>query len=479
MGKVYFIGAGPHDSAFITMQGYEILKEADCVLYDHLLDEEFLSIAKGKCIYVGKQAGQHSMPQEDINALLIACAKQYDMVVRLKGGDSVVFGRGGEEGQALYEAGISFSFLPGVTSAIAALEMAGIPITHRGIADGFQVLSAHYQNHSLQIEPDQLTNPRITTVFLMGLSRIKEICTLLRQANRTNSTKIAIIMQGCSPTQEVICATLATIEETMRTRELKFPGIVVVGEVVGLRKQLAFYEHLPLYGRNILVTKVQKEQSPLTPLLKKQGAKVVEVQCGEIHYLEVVNLSNALHNCQRILFTSRHGVHGFFNCVMQFGDARRLAGKSIYAIGKKTAMALQEYGICADDIAQGDAMKLAQLLQKESTTLLYCKGNLAHALNVEEFSFPIEECIVYEQEKIPQKNIDISAYDTICFSCASSVAQFAQTIEDMCCVSIGPATTKALQKRKVKHIIEAASPSYEAMAVRIIEEDSKCIEEED
>lgn len=480
MGRVYFIGAGPYDSSLFTTQGLQILKNADCVLYDHLLDEELLTHTKGELIYVGKKAGHHSHPQEDINALLISCAQRYEQVVRLKGGDSFVFGRGGEEGLALAEKSIPFTFVPGISSAIAALEMAGIPITHRGIADGFQVLSAHSQNHRLQILAKQVENPRITTVFLMGLSRIQEICALLREAHRSGTTKLAVIMQGCSPTQQVICATLDTIEERMQEAVLQFPGIVVVGEVVGLREELCFYEKKPLFGRRILVTKVQKEVSLLTTLCKEQGAMVRELQTGEIQYVDHFDIGQKLARCQAILFTSRHGVHGFFQSLYAHGDMRMLAGKKIYAIGDKTAQILQGYGIKADYIAKGNSDSLLTFLQgkERQTPILYSKGDTAASLSIHE-KVEIIECIVYEQRAVKQESIDLKQYDAICFSCASSVERFAMPLEDHLCISIGNTTTKALRRVNAKHIKEAEEPSYEAMLACLMKEEVSCIEEED
>lgn len=482
MGKVYFVGAGPNDSSLLTRGGYEILQQADCVLYDHLLDKELLSITKGDCIYVGKQAGRHSMPQEEINELLVKCAKKYDCVVRLKGGDSFVFGRGGEEGMILHEHGIPFSFHPGVSSAIAALEMAGIPITHRGMASGFQVLSAHLQDHTLNIQPEQVKNPDITTVFLMGLSRLKELCALLRQAKRAESTPMAVIMQGCSPSQRVICATLKTIEARMKQEVLHFPGIVVAGNVIRLREQLVFYEKKPLFGKTILVTKVQKEPSPLTTLLKEEGAIVEELQTGEIYYRNVDGIEDALCQSERIVFTSRHGVHGFFqNLERRNKDARSLASHTIYAIGNKTAQALHHYGILADHIAQGDPATLYELLKMDEKhrPLLYVKGEQARAITQAECNAVIHECIVYEQRAIAHKEFAIKPYDAICFSCASSVERISASLQNSVCVSIGKTTSDALRKRQAKQILEAENTSYEAMCKRLCKEVMGCIEEED
>lgn len=479
LSKVTFIGSGPYDSTYLSVDAMEALRQADCVLYDHLLDEECLHLTKGECIYVGKKAGAHSMKQEDINALLVEKTSQYENVVRLKGGDSFIFGRGGEEAMALYEHQIPFTFIPGISSVIAATEMAGIPLTYRGISSGFQVLSAHLKDHKLGIASRHIRNADITQVILMGLSRVSQICEIFLKAGRDAKTPMAIISNGASPKQKVLCATISDMPEKLAASPMSSPAIIVIGEVVSLREQLNFYEKQPLFGKRILVTKVKQEPSPLTGLLKKNGADVTELCLGEIHPYSIEIEESIFQKTMTFVFSSRHGIHAFFQTYLKTYDIRKLSHCRFITIGEKTAQAMLQYGIHVDNHAQGSHEKLIQLLhdeQKLNTTIIYCKGKEAGSLIVE--GKKISEWIVYENRAVPANRSLI--YDAICFTCASSVERYPDLPIDQLCVSIGPTTTEALRKRNIQNIIEAKTPSYEAMVDALCRKGSfTCTEEED
>lgn len=467
MGKVTLIGGGPYDSSYLTIQAKEALENADVVLYDHLLDEEVLRLTKGECIYVGKAKGYHSVPQEDINALLVEKAKQYDHVVRLKGGDSFVFGRGGEEAMELQKHGITCTFIPGVSSVIAATEMAGIPLTYRGISKGFQVLSAHLKDHSLGFTKEELKQEDITYVILMGLTRVKEICTMFLAAGRSPDTPIAIISKGCSPNQRVLCATLSTLPDQLQTSPLPSPGIIVVGHVVSLRKDLSFFEQTPLFGKQLLVTKVQEEGSPLTTLLKREGAAVTEVQLGQIMPCTFTLNESFFTTPQLLIFTSRNAIQAFFDSYLTQYDIRALHLHEFLVMGEKTADVLHRYGI--KELAHANGMRtqllaLIQHYQDLGYTLLYCKGNSASSLMMD--GKQIKELVVYENQLLHNRSL-VVPYDAILFTCATSVDRYPDSLEETCCISIGPTTTKALQKRHVNNIIEAETPSYEAMVTAL------------
>lgn len=480
MSCVYFIGAGPYDSSYITKKGWDVLQEADCILYDHLLDEELLAQCQGEKIYVGKQAGKHSMPQEEINALLVAKAKVYEKVVRLKGGDSFVFGRGGEEAMCLHEARIPFFFIPGITSAVAVAEMAGIPVTYRGVATGFQVMSAHLQDHTLVIDPYQVKNPKITLIFLMGLSRVAQICDVLLQAGRNPQTPIAVISQGASPMQQVVTSTLADMPQELVKHTLVSPAIIVVGDVVHLRSKLRFFEHQPLFGKHILVCKLHTESSPLSKLLRSQGAYVEEAQVGEIQYRSLANYEQYHAQSDGIIFTSQHAVHALWKHLQeQQLDARIFYGKQVYVIGRKTAQVLQSYGIRADMVCNGSHEDLEKNLQSKAfkQRLLYVKGAMAKSFVWEDVA-AIQEIIAYDNCNIVPV-IKEKAYDAICFSSASAVQRLPIELAEQTCVSIGKTTSAALRQRGVQRIIEAASPTYEAMCEALCKEEITCIVEED
>lgn len=245
MGKVYLVGAGPGSIDLLTRKAECLLRKADCIVYDRLIEDAILDLAMDDCemIYVGKQAGNHTMKQDAICNLLVEKAKQYDCVVRLKGGDVYVFGRGGEEGIKLYENHIPFEVVPGVTSAIAGLAYAGIPITHRGMARGFHVVTAHDKDDKLaNIDFDAMARTEDTCVFLMGLSKVGEIAEKLLEAGKNPNTPAAIISHATWISQQVIEGTLSTIDQKLTKHPLPSPAIFAVGNVISLRKELSFLE---------------------------------------------------------------------------------------------------------------------------------------------------------------------------------------------------------------------------------------------
>lgn len=243
MGTVYLTGAGPGDIDLLTIKALRIIKKADVIVYDRLANPEILKEAKEGCefIYVGKADSHHTLPQEEINEVLYRCALKYDVVVRLKGGDPLVFGRGGEEGIYLRERGIKFEFIPGITSAIAVPEYAGIPVTHRGVTVSFRVVTGHEsknKDHS-QI-PWENYKTDDTIVFLMGLHRLDKIAAKLIEIGKPKDYPVAVISKGTTPEEKTVIGTLETIWE--KAKDLPTPALIVVGEVVRLREQLNWFE---------------------------------------------------------------------------------------------------------------------------------------------------------------------------------------------------------------------------------------------
>lgn len=245
MGKVYLTGAGPGDIELLTIKALKVIKQADVIIYDRLANKEILQEAKEGCefIYVGKEDGKHILPQEQINEVLYECAKKYDVVVRLKGGDPFVFGRGGEEGSFLKERGIEFEVIPGVTSAISVPAYAGIPVTHRGVAVSFRVVTGHEtpnKEHS-QIDWDSFKYDE-TIIFLMGLHNLKNIATKLMQIGKAPTTPCAVISKGTFQEQRVVVGTLESIYGKVQEAKLPTPALIVVGEVVKLREKLKWFD---------------------------------------------------------------------------------------------------------------------------------------------------------------------------------------------------------------------------------------------
>ena len=355
-GKVYLVGAGPGDPGLITVKGMDCLKQADVVVYDHLLDEQLLSVAppQAERIYAGKRASQHALEQDEINALLVARAKEDKVVVRLKGGDPFVLGRGGEEGEALKREGLSFEVVPGVTSAVAVPAYAGVPVTHRGLASSFAVITGHEDptKETSSLHWEHLSKGVDTLVFLMGTQNLGEIAAKLVSNGRSFDTPVAVISNGTRPSQKTVVGTLKNIVELVAKSRLKPPAIIVIGEVVAMREKLNWFESRPLFGKRVLVTRARHQASAMSRLLAERGAIPVELPVIEVTSSDSSKLDDAVHRLsfyQWVVFTSVNGVVAFFERLQALGkDARALHGIEVGAIGPATADALKQQGITPD-----------------------------------------------------------------------------------------------------------------------------------
>ena len=475
-GKVYLVGAGPGDPGLLTVKGREILERADCVVYDRLAAPELLSYVPAGCekIYAGKENHHHTMEQEEIQALLVEKAERYETVVRLKGGDPFVFGRGSEEVLALREEGIACEVVPGVTSAVAALASAGIPVTHRGVAGSFRVLTAHDRRDELaDLDFDAMAHSRDTLVFLMGLGMLEEIIAGLKAAGMPGDRPVAVVSHGTLPKQQVCQGSLSDIVKKVRQEELTSPAVIVVGEVVSLRKRLT--------APRCLVPRIGTERTELAELLCRRGALVDEVMVGQIVYQPLAVTKEALERVDWLIFTSRHGVEGFYRSLSQAGlDSRVLADCQIAAVGPKTAEALQQHGLCADYVpACANAQELAKGLRQQlnpSDLVWYVRGQkVSEELGRELSSVcQMKDMIVYNNKEVPVcLPCALEAYDKIFFTSGSSARRVLQNVEgewpekwqreDVIC-SIGPACTRALEVLDVPRICESREASYEAMA---------------
>ncbi len=360
-GKVYLVGAGPGDPGLISVKGLECLKQADIIIYDRLLDERLLDIARPKAerIYAGKTAGEHIKPQNEINRLLVAKAKKGKKIVRLKGGDPFVLGRGGEEAEVLVQNGIPFEVVPGITSAVAVPAYAGIPVTHRGLASSFAVITGHEDpgKDSSSINWEKLATGVDTLVFLMGMKNLPEIVAGLMEHGRAPSTPVAVIREGTQPEQETLVGSLKDIMVKVENHHLTPPAIIVVGEVVNLRESLRWFDNRPLFGKRILVTRARPQASTLSQLLTEHGALPIELPAIDIKAaLDSEELDRAilkLNHYQWIIFTSANGVTAFWQRLYELKlDSRVLSGLKIGTIGPATAKALEAKGITADFLPQ-------------------------------------------------------------------------------------------------------------------------------
>ena len=463
-GTVYLIGAGPGDPGLITQKGLDCLRRADCVVYDHLANDALLLETKPGCekIYVGKQAGNHTMPQEAINRLLAGKAQTCKTVVRLKGGDVYVFGRGGEEGAHLRREGVPFVVVPGVTSAIAGLAYAGIPITHRGVARGFRVMTAHDKGGGLtDLDFGAMARTDDTLVFLMGLSLLGEITARLLAAGKPPETPAAVISEATLPTQRVVAAPLAELEERVRENPLPSPALIVVGEVVREREALRFWGEGPLGGVRVLLPCVGETPSRLGSLLRDRGAFAQELPVRQIRELPGVLTAEDAAWAQVLVLTSRRACAFFFSQLFALGlDARALAGKRIAAVGPGTAEELARFGLRADLVPEphtGEGM--AALLRRElapGTRVLYPKvGGLAPELAAALSSFcELRAPALYENLPAAKGPAPSGPFDAAVFTSASAVRGALERMGDAgrellsSCriVSIGPKTSAELRQ---------------------------------
>ncbi|HEY8692610.1 MAG TPA: uroporphyrinogen-III C-methyltransferase [Chloroflexota bacterium] len=355
LGEVYLVGGGPGDPGLLTVKGKRLLERADVVVYDYLVDEQLLACARPEAELIpARDLHGNRAEQQRINELLIAHARQGKAVVRLKGGDPYLFGRGGEEGEALRAAGIAFQVVPGVTSALAVPAYAGIPLTHRDHSSSVTILPGRLKPGKGEDAIDWHAFARADTlVFLMGMTNLEEVVGRLIDHGRSPETPAAVVRWGTRPNQQTVTACLRDLPRSVREAGLKAPAVVVVGEVVRLREQLNWFERLPLFGVSVLVTRPREQSASFAEGLREAGAQVYEVPLIELRAPEdwaaVDAAIQRLGDYDWVVFTSANGVRGFCERIKAQGrDARAFAGARVCAIGPETARALEAYGLRAD-----------------------------------------------------------------------------------------------------------------------------------
>ncbi|MEW6218251.1 MAG: uroporphyrinogen-III C-methyltransferase [Thermodesulfobacteriota bacterium] len=368
-GKVYLVGAGPGDPELITVKGLRFLAQAEVVVYDYLANEELLAHAPqgAERIYVGKRGGvHHACSQEEINAILVDKAAAGRQVVRLKGGDPFIFGRGGEEIEALVAAGIPFEVVPGVTAAVAAATYAGIPITHRGCTSTVAFVTGHEDptKPDSQIAWDKLATGIGTLVFFMGIKNLSSIMARLEANGRDPATPVAVVRWASTPEQQTVVGTIRDISDRVREAGLRPPAIIVVGEVVSLRDRINWFERRPLFGKRIAVTRSRAQASELVRQLEELGASCFACPTIEMRppasWQELDTELDQVSSYDWLVFTSANGVELFMSRLLERGqDVRSLAGPRIAAVGEKTGQALAQRGLRPDlipEVFQGEGL---------------------------------------------------------------------------------------------------------------------------
>jgi uroporphyrinogen III methyltransferase / synthase len=478
-GVVYLVGAGPGDPGLMTARSLELIGAADSIYYDRLIPPGALDGARGdaELIYVGKQPGVPSVPQEEIGERLIEAARAGRSVVRLKGGDPFVFGRGGEEGEALREAGIEFEVVPGITAGVAATAYAGIPVTHRDDASAVAFVTGHENPEKAEtaLDWDALASFPGTLVFYMGVKRLSENATALITAGRDPEQPAAAIERGTWPGQRTVSATLGTIAATVEREGVGAPALIVIGEVAKRHETLAWLERRPLYGRTVVVTRARAQASGLAATLRSLGATVVELPAiriePRIENEEVRAATAAIGDYDLICLTSPNGVNLLFEALTEAGrDARALAGAMVAAIGPGTARVLAAHGITADVVperfvAEALVEALADVEVDGKRVLVAraaeARDVLPDALREREAN--VDVVALYETVREAPDDAAIEAAqaaDYVTFTSSSTVKNLTEALGDRFpaaarIVSIGPVTSGSVHEAGLEVAVEA------------------------
>lgn len=497
-GRVYLVGAGPGDPGLLTLRGRALLEQADVVVFDRLVHPALLEFCRPDCerVFAGKAPGSVAMTQEEINRTLVAAAARGFSVVRLKGGDPFVFGRGGEEAQALAATGIAFEVVPGVTSAVAAPASAGIPLTHRELAGSFAVVTGRRSGEQDGEAVDWSAYGRQpdTLVVLMGLAELERIASSLVAAGRPAGTPAAVISQGTLPAQRTVTAPLARIAEAAAAAGLGTPALLVVGEVVRLRRQLQWFERRPLSGRRVVVTRTREQASDLAAALRRLGAEPLEVPVLAIEPRPfpadldwcVTNLASYWWLC----FTSAHAAPPFFQTLRDHGmDTRALAGARVACVGKGTARALAEFGLSADVVpARATAADLVEALRSQvqpGQKVLFVRGEPASdtlVTGLQRLGLEVRQTVAYRAVPDPHaaqraREVLGDGADAVTFASSSAVGHFLEAAGDdgrrLCAaarvVCIGPETAAAARGHGLQVHAVAAEASVPGLLRAVLD----------
>ncbi len=508
-GRVYLVGAGPGDEELLTIKGKRLLENADVVIYDRLANPKLLELApKAELIDVGKVAGDHKVPQERINEIILEHALNGKKVVRLKGGDPFLFGRGGEELELLVKNNVGYEVVPGITSPIAAAAYGGIPVTHRDYTSSLHIITGYgKRNTKANIDFDSLVKLKGTLVFMMSVSRAEFIKDGLLKAGMSTSMPVAIIEKGTTSEQRVFVGVLGTMMSLIENNAIKSPSIILVGKVATLHHKFKWIGEGPLKGKKILVTQPSNKASKLSSMLTDLGASVdtvpmietrpvdPEFTCSDNWAERFFEDALSMENFDTLIFTSATGVETFMASLLEAQlDSRCLGGKKIYVVGPKTGAALLDYGIVADFIpSKYDGEHLVAEAVKEgvldtSSKVLVIRPKVASpALEDGLKNAGIAFCSLATYETIKlMENIDVEKYDYITFtsnSCIESLTsnnQNKKIIKNLVskvggspsagpiAVTIGPSTER-LAKEKGFNVIVSKKASLESMVEAILE----------
>jgi uroporphyrinogen III methyltransferase/synthase len=488
-GVVYLVGAGPGDPGLLTLRGGELLVTCDAIVYDALANPALLALASVRererpveLHDVGKRGGaSESARQDEINALLVQLGREGKRVVRLKGGDPFVFGRGSEEAQALAEAGVAFEIVPGVTAGIAAPAYAGIPVTHRGLATSVTFVTGHEDptKETTTVDWSALAKAGGTIVLYMGVKTLPNIVAALTAGGMSGDTPAAAIQWGTYAKQRTVTATLTTLADAIRRDGLSAPVITVIGPVAALRDEIGWFDKRPLFGKRIVVTRARSQAASLSDRLASSGAEVIEMPATRIERMDPGPLQNSLSRLSEygwLIFTSQNAVRVFWDTLRSGGrDARALAGVKIAAVGPATASALLECGLAVDVapdrfVAEALLDELRARRDVRGVRVLYACADAARETlqeGLDELGAVVDRVILYRStvdgtgaDELRERLMSDGA-DLVTFTSASSVNAFIAAVGEEAAkrapaASIGPITTAAARTAGLEVAVEAS-----------------------
>jgi uroporphyrinogen III methyltransferase / synthase len=478
---VYLVGAGPGDPGLITARGQDLLRRADVIVYDRLAGDALLDLARPECrlIDAGKEPGRVALTQDETTQALIEHGRSGALVVRLKGGDPFVFGRGGEEAQALRAAGVAYEIVPGVTSAISVPAYAGVPVTHRDLAAQVTIVTAHERPGKEHADVDWPALARLpgTLVVLMGMARLGSVAAALIAAGKPAETPVCVTQSGTTAAQRSVAGTLASIAADVESAAIRSPAVTVIGAVAGLRAELAWAESRPLHGRRIVVTRARAQASGLVARLRDLGAEVDE--CAVIRIEPIAGDAIDLTAYGLVCVTSPNTPRLLLE--RGGGDARALAGVTVAAVGPGTAAALREAGIVADVVAERSVAE--GLLEALPNGLAGVRALVARAEEARD-ALPdglraagaeVDVIPLYRTlAALPRHPERMLAADAVAFTSSSTVTRFADVFGDRDLtavrgVSIGPLTSATARRRGVGLVAEAARHDLDGLVETLLE----------
>jgi uroporphyrinogen III methyltransferase / synthase len=492
-GKCVLAGAGPGDLGLVTLRAKEAIEHADVVVYDYLCNPEILKWAPpdAEIVYAGKKAGRHTFTQAEINDLIVQRARVGKQVVRLKGGDPFVFGRGGEEAEALAAAGIDFEVVPGVSAAIAVPAYAGIPITHRDVTSSFTVFTGHEDPAKPESDLDygSLVKSGGTLVMLMGVQRLEKVVTALRAHGAEPSMPVALVRWGTTGRQETITGRLENIVD--RSAGFEAPAVAVFGKVVSYRQKLGWFEKRPLFGRRIVVTRTRRQAGALSAKLLLLGADVIELPTIRIELpedlLEFGELVRDAYQYDWLIFTSPNGVTAFFDMFFKlYQDSRNIGNVRIAAIGPGTAQRIRDYHLTVDVqpddfIAEAVVESLRQFESVENLKFLLVRAENARDVlpkRLTQLGAIVDEAIAYRT--VPETQDDTGARerferdgaDLVTFTSSSTVTNFLALKlpwpRNLRTASIGPITSETMRQAGLKVDVEAIRHDIDGLVEAIV-----------